>query len=174
MASVFTPEGSRFVKMHERWMGICARVSGMMVVAIAVATLADVIGRATQWYIIIGTYEISQLLMVWLGFIGVAYAHSKGSNIRVDLITNRLSPKGQDIILVISLLIGIFAFGNIFYANLGFVYDSIITHEVIAGIPRPTPLWPAKFAVPFGTLFLLIEFILEIGRATSRIRGGKY
>ena len=172
MASIFTPEGSRFVRMHNRWLTISARISGMMVAVMAVITVVDIIGRSAGWYSILGVYEVAQILMVWLAFIGCAYAHAMGSNIRVDSVSSHFSKKTQDILLIVSLVVGLLAFGAVFYTNLGFLKESIVEQEVIAGIPRPTPLWPAKFAVPFGVFFLLVQFILEIGRAVERIRGG--
>ncbi len=172
MASIFTSEGSRFVRVHDRWLTISARISGMLVAIMAVVTVVDIIGRSTGWYTILGVYEIAQIFMVWLCFIGCAYAHSVGSNIRVDSVSSRFSKKTQDILLIISLVVGLLGFGAVFYTNLGFLKESIVEQELIAGIAYPTPFWPAKFAIPFGLFFLLVEFILEIGRAVERIRGG--
>ena len=152
-------------------MGIAARISGMMVMVIAVLTLIDIIGRATGIYTLIGVYEICMYVLVWLAFIGVAYAHKIGANIRVELVLNKLGPKANDILYIVALVIGIYVFGNILYSNIGFAHESYTTKEIISGIPTPVPFWPVKVAIPFGIFFLLVEFIIEIGQRIDHMRG---
>ena len=171
MSSIFTAEGSRFVKLHENWMDHLARGSGTITFIMAVLTLIDVIGRATGIGTIHGCYELCQYLLVWLCFIGCSYAHARGGNIRVEILTQRFGPKARDILLIVSLLVGLFVFGNIFYANITFTYESIIQKEGMIGVTA-LPVWPVKIAIPFGCFFLCIQFILEIGRTVGHLRRG--
>lgn len=174
MASIFTAEGSRFVRFHEKWMALSAKISGLMVLVIAVLTLIDIIGRSTGLYTLLGVYEVCMYILIWLCFIGVAYAHKIGSNIRVELVYSRLGPKGQDILLLIALGVGIYVFSNVFYSNASFTMESITTREIISGIPYwRVPFWPIKFAIPFGIFFLLVEFVLDVARIITRLRGGE-
>ena len=170
--SIFTPEGSRFIRMHYRWLTITAAISGGMVVFIALITLIDIFGRSTSIYHLLGVYEICSMTMLWLSFIGVAEAQRRGANIRVDILTSRMKPKTREILLIFALLVGIFVFWNTLYTNIGFTAEAIRTGEIIAGIARPTLLWPVLIAVPIGCIFLLIQFVIEIGLAVDRLRKG--
>ena len=155
-------------KVYKRWLAVSGYVSGLIVLVMAAITLIDIIGRATGWYSILGIYEMSQALMVWVVFIGIAYAHHLGSNIRSETISQRVGPKTRDIILLVSLLIGLFVFSSVFYTNTDFTYLSVVRHEILAGIPRPTPVWPIKIAIPFGVFFLLIQFTIDIVQMVRR------
>lgn len=171
MSSIFTPEGSRFVRLHEKtidWLGLG---SGMITFAIAVITVLDIIGRSSGAFAIPSAYEICQYLLLWLAFVGVSYAQARGGNIRVEIVINRFGAKAKEALLILALLVGLFIFGMILWSNIEFTAISIRSAEYMTGIKEGL-LWPWKIMVPIGCFFLCVEFILEIGRAVYRLRGG--
>jgi TRAP-type C4-dicarboxylate transport system permease small subunit len=67
------------------------RVAGVCLVALALLTLADVIGRYLLNYSIIGAVEITEMLMVGVIFAGIVLATVAHEHVTVDLLTVRMT-----------------------------------------------------------------------------------
>ena len=71
-------------------------------------TVSDVVGRYFFNRPMQGTNELTGLLLVCVAASALAYSQIKKGHIRVDLISGRLSPKGQMILDVIAYLFCLF------------------------------------------------------------------
>ncbi len=72
---------------------------GMVILfAMMMLTVADVVGRYFFNHPVQGTNEITGLLLVLVAASALAFSQIKKGHIRVDLITSRLSPRGQQIL----------------------------------------------------------------------------
>jgi TRAP-type C4-dicarboxylate transport system permease small subunit len=63
------------------------RLAGICLVALALLTLADVIGRYVLNYSIVGAVEITEMLMVGIIFAGIVLATLAREHVTVDLVT---------------------------------------------------------------------------------------
>ena len=152
----------------EKIIRLIIEVSGVVGVIILVGmmavTVADVIGRYFFRRPIIGSMEISIHFMVCVVFLGMGWCALNDGHIRVDIITDKLSKRGE------ALLDG---FDNLATLIVGLIiawrsYIEVLTvkemdvNSPILGIPR----YPFVFVTAFGFLLLffaaLILFIRDL------------
>jgi TRAP-type C4-dicarboxylate transport system permease small subunit len=63
------------------------RLAGICLVALALLTLADVVGRYVLNYAIVGAVEMTEMLMVGVIFAGIVLATMAREHVAVDLVT---------------------------------------------------------------------------------------
>ncbi|HVO16314.1 MAG TPA: TRAP transporter small permease [Alphaproteobacteria bacterium] len=76
-----------------RALGALAAIGGIAVVALMMITVVDIVGRNLGILYLQGVIEISNLTIVFLGFLGLAYCFNVGGHIVVDLATATASPR---------------------------------------------------------------------------------
>jgi len=85
-------------------MNVC---SAFIVGAMMLLTVSDVIGRFIFDHPIIGTTEITEYMLLCIGFLGLAWGAVNQEHIKVDLIIAHLSTKARTIVTSITLILGI-------------------------------------------------------------------
>jgi TRAP-type C4-dicarboxylate transport system permease small subunit len=71
-----------------RGLGALAAVGGIALVVLMMITVVDIVGRNLGILYLQGVIEISNLTIVFLGFLGLAYCFNVGGHIVVDLATS--------------------------------------------------------------------------------------
>lgn len=71
------------------------RVAEACMVALALLTLADVLGRYVFSVPLVGAVEVTELLMVGVIFCGIVLATGKREHVAVDLLSLALGPRAQ-------------------------------------------------------------------------------
>jgi TRAP-type transport system small permease protein len=79
--------------------------AGIFLVALAVLTLFDVLGRYVFSFPVRGAVELTEAIMVGTIFTGIVLATEGRQHVTVDLFTMRLGPRGRRIQLAFSLLL---------------------------------------------------------------------
>ena len=90
------------------------RMAELCLVALALLTLADVLGRYVFNVSVVGAVELTEMLMVGVIFTGIVLTTAKREHVAVDLLTVGLGPRGRRVqqaashllAIVISLLLG--------------------------------------------------------------------
>jgi TRAP-type transport system small permease protein len=77
-------------------------VSGALIVGLMFMTVANILGRWTMGRPVRGSVELTEIGMVAIVFLGLAYAQVREDHIRVDLVYERMGPRGRR-------LLGLFA-----------------------------------------------------------------
>jgi TRAP-type mannitol/chloroaromatic compound transport system permease small subunit len=161
-------------------------------VAAAIDQLSERTGRALSWLMpamvlviafevaarylfaapTIWAYDSALMLYAWLGLLGGAFAMKRGAHIRVDLLTDRLSPRGQAVLELISAPLIAFFLCLVVWQVGNASIDAWQT-----GSRRPTewapPLVLFLGAAPLGALFLLLQLASQAIKALDvLIHGG--
>ncbi|HVO16222.1 MAG TPA: TRAP transporter small permease subunit [Alphaproteobacteria bacterium] len=76
-----------------RGLGLLAAVGGAALVVLMTITIVDIVGRNLGILYLQGVIEISNLTIVFLGFLGLAYCFNVGGHIVVDLATATAAPR---------------------------------------------------------------------------------
>ena len=76
-----------------RGLGLLAAVGGIALVVLMTITVTDIVGRNLGILYLQGVIEISNLTVVFLGFLGLAYCFNVGGHIVVDLATATAPPR---------------------------------------------------------------------------------
>ena len=103
-----------------------------------------------------------QLFGVFALFAGV-YTLSKGGHIRIEVLSNSLSPKARLIARLVSLLCFLAFMGVLVWQGAWMGWNSLRMHEVAAGAFR-IPLYPFKLLIPLVALLFLLEGIVVFTR----------
>lgn len=86
-------------------LGLLRQLASLCLVALALVTLVDVIGRYLLNYSIIGSVEITEMLMVGVIFTGIAMATLAREHVMIDLLTWRKGTAMQRVQQIVSNLL---------------------------------------------------------------------
>ena len=131
----------------------------------------EIVGRYVFNSPIPGHVEIVELIMAGVVFFGIAYTERVGGHVRMELfVTQVLKGRAyhiaEAVTATLSLFVYIFILIYTFKASL-FAYQ---VGDSTAYLYWPT--WPSKFAIPLGSLFLCIRFVIEIIQHLSQAATG--
>lgn len=118
---------------------------------------------------IAGTYEFTELLLVGIVFLPLAYTQSVNGHIKVDVLVNRI-PAGifrrvlEKAVLMLSL--GIFAVIT-WRAGLS-TYDAWRVGDIAMGIIQ-FPVWPSKIFVPIGSAAFCLRVVTQLIRSHQHL-----
>lgn len=122
-------------------------------------------GAPTSW-----AYDLSSWILVFYVFLGGGYALLQGGFVRVDILFQTFSPRVQFWLdaTVATLLLFCFTGSMIWYGG-EIAMRSFNLGEVSSSGGWGGPVWPAKFAVPFGALLVLLAWVSHLfKRAQTR------
>ena len=141
-------------------------IAAVMIMVVMFLTSADIIGRYFFNKPVMGAYEITLGLMVFIVFLAFAYTQRVGANMRALILVSRLPKNLQTALNVFALLAGAFIFGIITYMGWGYAMGSFHAREFMTG-SLALPLYPIKIAVPVGAGLTCLQFILDAIKVVS-------
>jgi TRAP-type C4-dicarboxylate transport system permease small subunit len=150
---------------------LCAMAGAAGVVALMLATVADVARRTLLGRPIAGVVEVSEVLLVAVVFLGAAYAQARREHVATTLLTARLGRRASAAVRSCSLALMAVLLVAMVWATGGRAADSVAVGEMRFGLV-PVPMWPARVAITFGLLLLLAEVLLALAEAVRAVRAG--
>ena len=133
-------------------------------------TTADVIGRALFDAPITGSVEISNYMMVCIGFMGLAWCAAAGRHVSVTLLTEHLSPRVQAVLKSIMLL-GTFGVLVIMTWR-GFVESLAIrdshVQSMLLHIPKYPFYWIMVLSLIVLCLVVVVQFVQSVIKAAKK------
>jgi C4-dicarboxylate transporter DctQ subunit len=121
---------------------------------------AEIIGRYVFNFPIPGHVEIVELIMSGIVFFGIAYTERVDGHVRMELfITRVLRGRAYHFAEAITSALSFFVYGFILVYSFQNAVEAYRIGDTTTYIYWPT--WPSKMAVPLGSLFLCIRFIME-------------
>ena len=165
----------RIFKTADKFFGqlsnICAIISGVLLVFMALTIAAGVINRTFIGMIWLFVEEWSALALVPATYFALGYTLRQNRHLRMDLLVNKLSIKWQNILAI---FVGTIALVCLFYM-IQFAFDRFFysfTRSVISPGPMRTPLYPFAAAMLIGIcLFTIDMFCFLIGRILELRKG---
>jgi len=141
-------------------LGLLNIVSAVFIFILMLLISADVIGRYVFSRPLWGTFEVSESLLVFIVFLGFGYTQYHKANIRVQILTNRMSPRVRPALDLFAHTLGLAMFALITYEAGRHAINAFQIGEESVGMVR-VPLWPSRFAVPIGSFFLATQFTID-------------
>lgn len=141
-----------------------------LLVPMMLLIVADVFLRFAFDRPIIGTPEITQLLMVCLA-LGVAWCGLQGRHIKVDLMMSRFSPRVQATVDSITLLVGL---GICVIITWQSFRQSMwqLQHQYVASVLLPVPTFPFYWLYVLGCAMLCLVLVtLLIQKVEGVVKG---
>lgn len=156
------------IRIVEDWLNL---VSVFIIMFLMFFATAEIIGRYAFNAPIPGHVEIVELVMAGIVFLGIAYTERVGGHIRMELFVTRvLKGRAYHIAEMITTGLSFFVYLYVFIYTLKFALFAIQIGDVTPYINWPT--WPSKLAIPIGSLFLCIRFIIEFIQHLSQAIAG--
>ena len=150
----------RFYRGYGRLLAALAVFSGLITFAIMWLIVSNALMRKTFNQPIQGTYEVTELALVLLVFLSLAYTQFRRGHIRVTLLTRHLPARLQHALYVAALAIGCLFFAWCSYAVFGDAVRSYSVGEQEWGLIR-FPLWPVKASIVVGIVLLSLQYLLD-------------
>jgi TRAP-type C4-dicarboxylate transport system permease small subunit len=134
----------------------CGIFGGLVMAGLMLLTVADVFLRYLARAPILGSFEMTELLLVVVAFFAIPWAAAKKVNIRVDLLVGRLPPRIQAVFESVTCFMGlIFTAFCAWYTVPQAIYTWRLGKE---SDMLEIPIFPFYFIVAFG--FFILFFIL--------------
>ncbi|NLY39385.1 MAG: TRAP transporter small permease [Firmicutes bacterium] len=107
--------------------------------------------------------EISLMIMVWCFVLAAAHVERKEQQIRNDLLSSMLPPKGQIFLLqVFTPIAGLVFVGTMTWRSWINAFYSLQIGEVSAATLWGVPLFPIKIVVPIGYGLLCLVLLIKL------------
>ncbi|GIX49277.1 MAG: hypothetical protein KatS3mg131_3488 [Candidatus Tectimicrobiota bacterium] len=149
--------------LEERLTLWLARVGAVALAGMMGLTFADVVGRFFFNRPIVGTVEVTELLMGLLIYGGLGYTTVTRGHIRVDLVITRLSPRRQALLDVLTLGLGV-TFSLLISWQL---WRKALDTAALGDLTQlwRLPVWPVAYAMAACSLTLPLGLLLQWLRA---------
>ena len=133
-----------------------AFIIGGSILVMAAIMSAHVVGRALLDQGIAGTYELTELLLILITFVGVSYGERNARHISMSALYDQLSGRARKAMLVfICVVTGAFMF---YLAWVGAEYTYDIWNRGRTTSALRIPLWIVYLAVPIGLTLAGIQY----------------
>lgn len=135
-------------------------------------TVSDVVRRAVTGKSLVGAVEVTEFLMVAIAFLAFAYTEVQDQHVKVTVLTDRLQGKRRAAIKLFTLLLGAALVGLILWQG---TWDALQAWQIGQYKFGPGTVrlytWPARFAVPFGSFWLLVALMIRVKHQVSLLIG---
>ena len=110
--------------------------------------------------------------MIYIVFLPAAYVQMRRRHVRIDFFYNRTTPRGRDVLDVLSYALGIVFFALIVWYSIEPAFHSLKIKETSWGTV-PFPLYPQRFALVVGAALLLGQLMLDIVPPIKELASGR-
>lgn len=141
-------------------------VLAMVVISAANATVRKAFDYSSNAYL-----EIQWYLFAAVFLLGAGYTLLRNEHVRIDIISNRLSPRTRNWIDVIGIVFFLFPMcGIIAWLSWPLLEDAWVRNEVSSNAGGLI-IWPARLLVPVGFVLLIVQGISELIKRFAYLNG---
>jgi len=144
-----------------RFLAVC---SAFFVMLLMLYITADVIGRYLFNKPVPNSLAVSETLMVFLSFLGLAYVQANKKNIRLDFLADRFGMLGGAILEVFSMFLALVVIGLFIWASSSWVWESWVIKDSMQG-SFLIPFYYSKTAMFVGLIFLFIQLVIDFAKS---------
>lgn len=153
----------------DRW---AATLAGLALLLMMLIGAANVVGTKLLGLPVPGTYELTETLMVASAFLAMALAHADNSHIRVELLIDRLPPRGRALADAFAQLCTAGFFAAIAWFGWSAALHSLRVGEFSSG-SLPLPMWPARLALALGATLMVVQGVAHLARDARTLASPK-
>ena len=150
--------------VEEALQRIFGTLAGLVLVAMMAITVRDVVGRALFDAPLLGVPELTQLGVVASVYLGLAFAESARSHIRVDLIYEMVSSRGRRVMNAVSGLVTIAVVALLTWRLTEYALSYTGQNRVLGGlgIPYHVPIWIAAIGSGVYLLSVIVALVEDL------------
>lgn len=145
------------VRRLSDWLGWIAMI---FMAILMFGTTIDVLSRALTGRTVPGLFEMSELSMVMVVFLGLGWTLRDDAHIRVTMLTDRLDPASRRRIGCFSWLVAALVFAMLAWPSTEEAAYSFSIREFRWGVVN-VPIWWTKIALAFGLWFAAVQAVVK-------------
>jgi TRAP-type transport system small permease protein len=149
----------------ERW---SAYVAAGLVFIMIFPTTIDVFLRYIMDEPLPAMFQLTEFMMIGVVYLGISYVQSSKGHIIIEVMTQWLPQKGQDILDIVGYFLGFVIFMAIAWQTGKQGWDAWVTQDYTMGIVH-FPLWPAKSIIPLGCALLCIRLLVDMAMDIQKL-----
>jgi TRAP-type mannitol/chloroaromatic compound transport system permease small subunit len=163
----------------------------MLALSRAIDAITERVGRFVYWLVLIvvlisaanaivrklfnyssnAYLEIQWYLFSVIFLFGAGYTLLRNEHVRIDIITGRLSPRAQNWIDVVGIVLFLWPMSFvIMWLSWPLFVDSLARHEVSSNAGGLL-IWPARLMMPIGFALLIMQSVSELIKRIAFLRG---
>jgi TRAP-type C4-dicarboxylate transport system permease small subunit len=136
-------------------------VAGLIMLVLTCLTAIDVLLRFLLNKPIPGLYELSELMLIGIVFLSIAYVQARKEHLRIDVLASKFPSKVQFILNIFGYLAGVFVFLLIAWRSGYIAWQAWALGDYSSGLVQ-WPIWPAKTVVPVGAGLISLRLIRDL------------
>jgi len=140
---------------------VATNISGVFIIVMMILTTVDVILRDFFNSPIKGNYELQEMMLVGIAYLGMSYVQSQRQHISMDVLPEYLSRANKLVLQllgdVIFLLVAVFITWQMGLQ----AWNAWVNNDYTWGLIR-FPFWPAKLIIALGTGLICLRLIADI------------
>lgn len=152
----------KILKISGLFSYVFARIGCLALFMMMCLTVVDVFGRFVFNSPILGSFEITQYLIVVMVFSFIGYAQSSRWHVNVDILVNSFPKKAQSLIDLFNFTVGLVLLFLITWMGFEKALESLATGDKPMNLPIPQ--YPFVFFMALGCGVMCIEFFRDILR----------
>ena len=152
---------TRLARAQSRLETVLALLSAAIVAAMMFLTFADVALRYIFNSPIQGVYVLSQMMLISVIWLASAYVQQTKSNIRIDVLFQKLSRNTQVVIELVMIILSLILCAILTWKGGWEFWQSWTTKEYSIGLIE-LPLWPSRSLFLIGIGILCLRFATDI------------
>jgi TRAP-type C4-dicarboxylate transport system permease small subunit len=139
-----------------------ASISAVALGAMMFLSVADVVGRYFFLRPVEGTAELVGILLVVASSLGLGYCQLIKGNVRISVITDHFSPRGQSIMYIFAYIICIAA--SVIICWQGSLMMQEFMFKQLGGVTSilAIPFWPFMLVMILGFAWVTVIFLIDL------------
>lgn len=147
-------------RLYSKFLAFLNSIAALVVFAIMIIITVDVVARTVFNSPFQGVSEVVANSIIILCFLEIAYALMKGSLVRTSLLYDKVPHRVKCVIDILAAVLGAVVFVLLIAGSWpNFLNALAINDSEVAGSVR-IPTTPGRFSVIFGSVMMVIEFVL--------------
>ena len=136
-------------------------VAAGIIMAIMLLTVTDVVARYVFGSPIVAVYEVVQVMLVGVVYLGLAYVQRVKGHVRVDAVTTWLPEGGQLSLNAFGYAVGALLMALVTWRSGIMAWEAWVTQDYTPGLIK-VPTWPGRSLIPLGAGLLCIQLIVDV------------
>jgi C4-dicarboxylate transporter DctQ subunit len=142
----------------DRIMNALAFVAGILANLLMLGISAEVITRYVFRTPLLGMVEASEIIMLYIAFLGAAWLLRSDGHVCMDVIINRLKPRPKGLLNSVTSVIGAAIAFVLFWYGTGVTYNLFLKGTMESGNLEIQKGY-VMLIIPLGSLLLFIQFL---------------
>jgi TRAP-type C4-dicarboxylate transport system permease small subunit len=162
--------GQRILKSVD---SVSCGVGPVGIVAILSMVAITVVDVVLRWFgsAILGTMEITELLLCLMAFFSFSWCYCEDKHIKIEVLTEHFSATARCVTNLLGALVGLVFFGAVMWGSFGFAFDAYARKEISPLLK--IPLFPMKFVIMLASCLFFLQLLSSVIERTMRLVKGE-